>query len=945
MAVFTDSWSSQAEAKVALFSAQVNVSPKRLFHTGCVMRDRKTRGTSQWLEVLDSRQWRTDHQISLNLARRVKNLFSCEATRHTLSGSMPALSFSSATRNVPLSFRVVYTVNTPIMMKYLLPSRKAHPTNRRVHRYCSEEENTCFEEPFNVEKRGFNTCRQYKRCRLWHRGDVAHQNPVLVETTQYAEITRLKLFKGRPLWMARAKGQGTLWWCPWQTSECFDTAIFSSIASTRHHRKYTTGRLHPPGNNTSLSSPHLTICGLFPGAAFRTQRRRSPRHAPEFDTPPRHRDSTPPPPNSRQNKGAEISGHTNIFLTAPLMCPIFSHSWTSPIQTAVKDTRRRRWWGQAWTVGMGGNSPRWARTWRRERPRCRWAAVHPSAHSTPRSRTSQSRPGQTNSSSHSQFSQQSFSMTKFTSTPEAEVRLTFFAASSREFFNAVPSHLSILTGLSSIDHCNESTKLINLCNKKTSKVKICGPAKASEITIHGKKHRMKQDAHPRRWRKTSVSLTCTNKRSYTSLAHDARHPVKQEGYAKKARGSTQLDIAALLPTRQHTSRSGSWGGADSTVCRRALERFLAAACKQFSLQQPTCLSMCNTSEVHDITHQFCIHKFCSNQAMITAERLFGSHISFFKKFYFKKKVWWKALVCQRGGGQCLALVPVLDTQIRTHMPRVIAQSAQWGHLRTARLKNAQCQAFPLENICHARHCLISPSRPFLIVQGLSINSHLQTSTKRTHGEQFRILFAATDTGSMSTSLKELFFANGGQFVKVRSSSQKFLLDKGQTTNRFAQLGPSKKVTPCKTSQRGKRWTQRPAFQTQHYHTSCHCNRDGGEHWSRVQVQIVCSLGQSNTSLLLVVSLCLSQSTARLPARRQNDWSRLQRIRSFSKWTKFKEQRTQSWGWSGHHHHRRMWITNPQCRVRSKFVTHVQWGCGTINPKTMPPADLFVPIFT
>ena len=58
---------------------------------------------------------------SINYSFINKNyLLSCDAIFHMLSGSTPALSFCNATRNVPFSFKVVYNVRTPIMIKYLL---------------------------------------------------------------------------------------------------------------------------------------------------------------------------------------------------------------------------------------------------------------------------------------------------------------------------------------------------------------------------------------------------------------------------------------------------------------------------------------------------------------------------------------------------------------------------------------------------------------------------------------------------------------------------------------------------------------------------------------------------------------------------------------------------------------------------------------------------------
>jgi len=47
------------------------------------------------------------------------HLFRRDASRHTLSGSMPALSFSWATMNMPRSRYVVYSVKNTIIAKYV----------------------------------------------------------------------------------------------------------------------------------------------------------------------------------------------------------------------------------------------------------------------------------------------------------------------------------------------------------------------------------------------------------------------------------------------------------------------------------------------------------------------------------------------------------------------------------------------------------------------------------------------------------------------------------------------------------------------------------------------------------------------------------------------------------------------------------------------------------
>ncbi len=57
--------------------------------------------------------------INIIIIMIITHRFSCEDSFHVLSGSTPALSFSRATRNVPLSLNVVYNVNTPIIIKYL----------------------------------------------------------------------------------------------------------------------------------------------------------------------------------------------------------------------------------------------------------------------------------------------------------------------------------------------------------------------------------------------------------------------------------------------------------------------------------------------------------------------------------------------------------------------------------------------------------------------------------------------------------------------------------------------------------------------------------------------------------------------------------------------------------------------------------------------------------
>ena len=47
------------------------------------------------------------------------DLLSCDASFHVLSGSIPARSCSMASRKMPRSWNVVYSVSTPIMMKYV----------------------------------------------------------------------------------------------------------------------------------------------------------------------------------------------------------------------------------------------------------------------------------------------------------------------------------------------------------------------------------------------------------------------------------------------------------------------------------------------------------------------------------------------------------------------------------------------------------------------------------------------------------------------------------------------------------------------------------------------------------------------------------------------------------------------------------------------------------
>lgn len=195
--------------------------------------------------------------------------------------------------------------------------------------------------------------------------------------------------------------------------------------------------------------------------------------------------------------------HTIIFKGKGIIVPAAfhgeNHFFLFFFFCCVKDTKRRRLWAQVWTPGTDGNSPRPRHTSRTPPLWYRLPAVRPSGCVTPRTHTSPAKPAMGQNSQfqswvpwrktmHSQrkehrteiFNDLSLGfLPKFSghglfAVISAEInvmateksennsqkrRLTFLAASSREFFTAVPSHLSTLTGLSSIDHCKWQNKI------------------------------------------------------------------------------------------------------------------------------------------------------------------------------------------------------------------------------------------------------------------------------------------------------------------------------------------------------------------------------------------------------------------------------------------------------------------------------------------------------
>lgn len=132
----------------------------------------------------------------------------------------------------------------------------------------------------------------------------------------------------------------------------------------------------------------------------------------------------------------------------------WSSNWAQQLGFLFKDMRWHSRPEQVWTQGTGAGSPRPEPTWRKDRRLCRSADGHLPDGSSPNNQTSPRTPGG-NAAEHPQAQT---AAAIFQHHQEVEIdfsqELTFFAASSREFFTAAPSHLSIFTGFSSILHWN-----------------------------------------------------------------------------------------------------------------------------------------------------------------------------------------------------------------------------------------------------------------------------------------------------------------------------------------------------------------------------------------------------------------------------------------------------------------------------------------------------------